>query len=121
MPSTQQPVSEPRPIAPPIMKSTPIDTSEAPDDFKPIEFWNPVFPYETIYVHQGGMPAEYAQEVKFLAGYYRATKPWEVEAIEEACGGRVYTADTKNQIRCEKCGWATRSTAAYSYHIAQHA
>lgn len=121
MASTQQSVSDPRPKTPPIMKQVPEDTSETPTGFKPVEFWNPVYPFETIYVHVSGQPAEYAQEVKFVAGYFRATKPWQVQAIKEACGGRVYTADTGSQMRCDKCGWQTKSTAAFSYHIQQHA
>jgi len=121
MPSTQVPVSEPRAPKPAIMKTPMEDTTEVPAGFKAVEFWNPVYPNEHIYVHESGLPAEYAKEIHFLAGYFRATKPWQVEAIKEACGGRVYTADTSSQMRCDKCGWATRSTAAFAYHIQQHA
>lgn len=122
MASTQKPVSEKKEIAPAIMKMAPPDSSEpAPEGFKPIEFWNPVFPNEVLYVHSDGYPAEYAQEVRFVAGYFLASKPWQVKAIKEACGGRVYTADTGSQMRCDKCGWATKSTAAFSYHVQQHA
>lgn len=103
------------------MKRPQVDTTKAPDGFNPVEFWNPVYPNEVIYVHAAGQPAEYAQEIKFLAGYFLASKPWQVDAIKDACGDRVFTADTDSQMRCDKCGWATKSTAAYSYHIAQHA
>lgn len=121
MASTQKPASEPRAKAPKPSEVAKDLMPDAPADFEPVEFWNPVYPNEHIYVHLQGHPAEYAQNIHFLAGYYRATKPWEVDAILEACPGRVYTADTDSQIRCDKCGWATRSTAAMMYHIQQHA
>lgn len=94
---------------------------KATPDFKPVEFWNPVYPNEVIYVHAAGQPAEYARKIEFLAGYFKANTKFEYDAIVEACGGRVYTADTDSQMRCDKCGWATKSTAAFGYHIHQHA
>lgn len=121
MPSTQRPASEKRQPEPRPSEMVAPNLPETPPGFKPIDFWNPVYPNEHIFVHMPGYPAEYAQDINFVAGFYRAKEKWQADAILEACAGRVYTADTGSLIRCDKCGWGTKSTAAFAYHIQQHA
>lgn len=121
MPSTQQPASEKKARAPKPAEVAASHTPESPKDFEPVDFWNPVYPNEHIFVHMDGFSAEYAQDIHFVAGFYRANEEWQKKAILDACAGRVYTADTISLMRCDKCGWATKSTAAFAYHIQQHA
>jgi hypothetical protein len=121
MPSTQAPASPKKPRAPKPSEVAKAMTPATPEDFQPIDFWNPVYPNEHIFVHIDGYAAEYAQDIHFAAGFFRANEKWQADAILDACAGRVYTADTNSQLRCDKCGWMTKSTAAFSYHIQQHA
>lgn len=94
--------------------------------FTPVEFWNAVFPNEHIVIREAGRLPEGHDgaadpRIKFLAGYYRATEPWQVEVIEKTCKDRAFRADSPEDWRCEKCGWISKSQKAFAYHIKQHA
>jgi len=86
---------------------------------KATEFWNPVYPNE-ILVGDGDEPdSAMRRRIQFVAGYFRATEDWQVRLIEENAANRTYKADTETEMTCPKCGWITRSTAAYQWHIAE--
>jgi len=91
--------------------------------FEPVEFWNAVWPNEDIVVREPGRitsdPAANPR-VKFLAGYFRATEPWQVEVIESVAKGRAHRADAPKPFVCKTCGWQSRSQDAFAYHIDQH-
>jgi hypothetical protein len=94
-------------------------------EFQPVEYWNAVNPNQHIRVRQHGpLPVNHDPaadpEIKFLAGYYRATQPWEVEVIERTLPGIAHRADSPSEWTCQKCGWVTRSQKAFTHHIAQH-
>lgn len=94
--------------------------------FEPVEFYNATFPNQLL-IGRSAESDDRAKDptVKFLAGYFRATEPWQVEMIERGCvdeSGIPYAhrADSPEQT-CPKCGWVCRSTKAFTYHIQQHA
>ena len=88
-------------------------------EFTPVEYWNPVFPNENIVLDGEEPDSASRRRVRFVAGYFRATKQWEAQAIEEFASDRAYKADTSSEMICPKCGWITKSTAAYQRHIAE--
>lgn len=97
---------------------------EKANEFAPVEFWNAKFPNEMLIVRTPG-PAEKGHDaaadpsITFLGGYFRATEPWQVQAIDTFASGRAFRADMSGPIRCQKCGWETRSSKAFAYHVAQ--
>lgn len=89
-------------------------------EFEPVEFWNPVYPNERLVLHTQGMDPASAPVIGFVAGYFRATTPWQVSAIESNLEGRAFRGDAKTEMTCRKCGWITRSSEAFNYHMDQH-
>ena len=95
--------------------------------FEPVEYWNAVWPNEELIARTPGPmdknhdPAA-DRRVNFLAGYFRATEPWQVELIETYARDRAFKADVfepADPMRCEKCGWETRSSRSFMHHRAQ--
>lgn len=95
--------------------------------FEPVEFWNAVNPNQRIVVRdpeaarQKNYDPAGERQLRFLAGYFRATEPWQVEVIERELAGIAHRADSPTEWICQKCGWGTKSQKAFSHHIAQHA
>lgn len=87
--------------------------------FEPVEFWNALLPNEHVLVTKAADPAahEYA---KFFAGYFRATTPSQVTAIEKYAP-HAKRADSTKAFECTSCGWTTKNSDLFSYHIQQHA
>jgi hypothetical protein len=95
------------------------------DPFEPVEYWNAVNPNQHLRVRKPGPLAPDHDpaadpEIRFLAGYYRATEPWEVAVIDRELAGVAHRADSPSEWTCQKCGWVTRSQKAFAHHIAQH-
>lgn len=93
---------------------------KADSGFEPVEFWNPVYPNENLTLHVAGTDPAAAPVIAFAAGYFRATEPWQVEAIEKNLSNRVFRADGSNDLICSRCGWTTKSVEAFNYHSGQH-
>jgi hypothetical protein len=94
--------------------------------FEPVEFWNAVNPNQVLVERpQKPLGRDYdpaaERTVTFLAGYFRATEPWQVKMIERTLPGIAHRADSPTEWTCRKCGWVTRSQAAFAHHIDQHA
>ena len=95
--------------------------------FVPVEYWNAVWPNEQLVKRDPGPMGKdydpvYEKSVSFLAGYFRATEPWQVELIENNARDRAFKADLRDDeapMRCAKCGWETRSSRAFMHHTAQ--
>jgi hypothetical protein len=95
--------------------------------FEPVEYWNAVRPNEVLIARRPGpkdrdYDAAADPSVTFFAGYFRATEPWQVELIDTYAGDRAFRADispSQEPIRCDKCGWETRSSQAFRHHVAQ--
>ena len=95
--------------------------------FAPVEYWNAVRPNEVLVARSSGpkgqgYDAAADPTVTFFAGYFLATEPWQVEMIETFAGDRAFRSDIGESappIRCDKCGWETRSSQAFRHHVAQ--
>jgi hypothetical protein len=95
--------------------------------FAPVEYWNAVRPNEVLIARLPGpkdrdYDAAADPSVTFFAGYFRATEPWQVELIDTYANDRAFRADispSQEPIRCDKCGWETRSSQAFRHHVAQ--
>jgi hypothetical protein len=102
-------------VATAVKEETVDETMEVEEAFYPIEYWNPHLPNERIYEPGNGDDPAAVRHVDFMAGYYRATEPWQVALIEEYVP-RAYVADTTRLITCHRCGWATKSSEAFEVH-----
>lgn len=101
----------------------PVDTPV----FEPIEYWNAERPNEMLVARTPGpKPQNYDAaadlSIKFFAGFFLAKEPWEAELIDTYASDRAFRSDIlppSEPMRCDKCGWETRSSRAYQYHRAQ--
>lgn len=82
-----------------------------------VEFWNPTYPNEIVRVRDKDTDPAAAKVIQFLGGYFRATEPWQVEAIEKYLGPRAYRSDANVDLECPRCGWVTRSQGAFKQHM----
>lgn len=99
--------------------------SQTATTFEPVEFYNATYPNQKL-VDRSVDREDHAADptVNFLAGYFLASQPWQVELIERACvdsSGIPYAhkADGVEQ-ECPTCGWPSKSSRAFVHHIAQH-
>lgn len=99
----------------------PAATAEKPQTetaFAPVEFWNAHYPNEEIRIPTSKDPAA-AKVVRFFAGYFRATEPWQVEAIERH-SLHAKRGNLGESVQCTTCGWTTKNSAAFQFHVQQH-
>lgn len=87
--------------------------------FTPVEFYNAHFPNQVL-VDGADRPndPESSRRIKFIAGYFRATEPWQVALIEQGCRDRsgnpyAHPADMPEQTH-PKTGWVCKSSRAYA-------
>lgn len=109
------------------MATATIENETKDATFTPVEYWNAKWPNEILIGRQPGpkhqdYDAAAEPTVQFFGGYFLATEPWQAELIDTYAKDRAFKADIlpgEEDIRCDKCGWATRSSRAYRHHVAQ--